>query len=73
MDLTAVTDFNLVAHHGGFGAARRTTGQSKATLSRRVRELETALGVRLLEPSVRPLRLTDEGAALHFRRSRSRR
>jgi DNA-binding transcriptional LysR family regulator len=67
MDLTAVTDFNLVARHGGFGAASRATGQSKATLSRRVRDLETALGVRLIERNVRPLRLTGEGAALHAR------
>ena len=67
MDLTAVTDFNLVARHGGFGAASRATSLSKATLSRRVRELEDALGVRLIERGARPLRLTEEGAVLHAR------
>ena len=67
MELTAVTDFNLVAKHGGFGAASRATGISKATLSRRVRELEDRLGVRLIERGARPLRLTDEGAVLHAR------
>ena len=67
MDLTAVADFNLVAKHGGFGAASRATATSKATLSRRVRELEESLGVRLIERGARPLRLTEEGAALHAR------
>lgn len=67
MDLSAVTDFNLVARHGGFGAASRASATSKATLSRRVRELEDSLGVRLIERGVRPLRLTEEGAALHAR------
>lgn len=67
MDLAAVTDFNLVARHGGFGAASRATATSKATLSRRVRELEDSLGVRLIERGVRPLRLTDEGTALYAR------
>ncbi|WP_332878957.1 LysR family transcriptional regulator [Massilia sp. S19_KUP03_FR1] len=67
MDLTAVTDFNLVARHGGFGAASRATTIAKATLSRRVRELEDSLGVRLIERGTRPLRLTEEGRALHAR------
>jgi DNA-binding transcriptional LysR family regulator len=40
MDLLALSDFNLVATHGGFGRASRASGQPKATLSRRVRELE---------------------------------
>lgn len=67
MDLTAVSDFNMVARHGGFGAACRATGTPKATLSRRVRELEERLGVRLIERGGRPLRLTEEGKALHVR------
>lgn len=67
MDLNAVTDFILVARHGGFGAASRAAATSKATLSRHVRELETSLGVRLVERGARPLRLTEEGAALYAR------
>ncbi|MYM83513.1 LysR family transcriptional regulator [Duganella sp. FT50W] len=67
MDLLAVADFNLVVKHGGFGAASRVSGKAKATLSRRVRELEEHLGVRLIERGARPLRLTDEGAVLHAR------
>jgi DNA-binding transcriptional LysR family regulator len=67
MDLHALADFHLVAAHGGFGRASRASGQPKATLSRRVRDLEKSLGVRLIERGSRTLRLTDEGVALHAR------
>ena len=67
MDLQALADFNLVALHGGFGRASRITGRPKATLSRRVAELEQTLGVRLIERGVNVLRLTEEGRALHER------
>ena len=67
MDLQALTDFNLVAVHGGFGRASRASGRAKATLSRRVAELEQSLGVRLIERGSQSLRLTDEGRALHER------
>ncbi|WP_313159949.1 LysR family transcriptional regulator, partial [Mixta calida] len=67
MDLLAIKDFNLVARHGGFGKAARATGRPKATLSRRVAELEESLGVRLFERGSRNLRLTEEGLALFER------
>jgi DNA-binding transcriptional LysR family regulator len=67
MDLQALTDFALVATHGGFGRASRASGRSKATLSRRVSDLEQSLGVRLIERGTQSLRLTDEGRALHER------
>ena len=67
MDLLALADFNLVARHGGFGRAARATGRPKATLSRRVAELEADLGLRLLERGARVLQLTDEGRALYER------
>jgi DNA-binding transcriptional LysR family regulator len=67
MDLLALADFNLVARHGGFGRAARATGRPKATLSRRVAELEADLGLRLLERGARVLKLTEEGRALHER------
>ncbi len=67
MDLLALSDFNLVARHGSFGQAARTTGRSKATLSRRVAELESSLGLRLLERGTKGLKLTEEGRALHVR------
>jgi DNA-binding transcriptional LysR family regulator len=67
MDLLALADFNLVASHGGFGRASRASGRPKATLSRRVMELEESLGVRLLERGARSLRLTEEGSTLYAR------
>lgn len=67
MDLRALADFVLVATHGGFASASRASGQSKATLSRRVRELEEDLGFRLFDRDSRALRLTDEGEGLYGR------
>ncbi len=67
MDLQALAAFNLVAAHGGFGRASRISGRPKATLSRRVAELEQSLGVRLMERGSHTLRLTDEGRTLHAR------
>lgn len=67
MDLVALADFNLVARHGGFGKAARASGRSKATLSRRVTELEAALQLRLFERGTHSLKLTEEGRALHER------
>uniref|UniRef100_UPI0031D889FE LysR family transcriptional regulator n=1 Tax=Inquilinus sp. TaxID=1932117 RepID=UPI0031D889FE len=70
MDLLALADFTLVARHGGFGRAARAAGRPKATLSRRVAELEAALGLRLFERGSRALKLTEEGRALFQRAGR---
>lgn len=70
MDLPALSDFILVARHGGFGRAARAAGRPKATLSRRVSELEAALGLRLFERGARTLKLTEEGRALFERSGR---
>jgi DNA-binding transcriptional LysR family regulator len=67
MDLLALVDFNLVARHGGFGRAARAAGRPKATLSRRVAELESSLDLRLFERGARALKLTQEGQALYER------
>jgi DNA-binding transcriptional LysR family regulator len=67
VDLLALADFNLVAAHGGVGRASRASGRPKATLSRRIVELEASLGVRLFERGVRSLRLTEAGDTLHAR------
>jgi len=70
MDLLALADFLLVARHGGFGRAARAAGRPKATLSRRVGELEAALDLRLFERGGRTLKLTEEGRALFERAGR---
>lgn len=67
MNLLALADFQLVAVHGSLSEASRASGRPKATLSRRVRQLEQSLGVRLIERSPRALRLTAEGRALYER------
>ena len=67
MDLLALADFTLVARHGGFGRAARASGRPKATLSRRVAELEASLDIRLIERGARALKLTEEGRALFER------
>ena len=64
MDLNALADFTLVASHGGLGKASRASGRSKATLSRRIADLEEQLGVRLIERSARGLKLTEAGQLL---------
>ncbi|CAN7505410.1 LysR family transcriptional regulator [Polaromonas sp. LjRoot131] len=64
MDLLALADFTLVARHGGFGRASRESGRPKATLSRRVADLESGLNLRLFERGARTLKLTEEGRAL---------
>jgi len=69
MDLLALVDFNLVARHGGVGRAARATGRPKATLSRRVVELEASLEMRLFERGAHALKLTEEGKALYERTS----
>jgi DNA-binding transcriptional LysR family regulator len=67
MDLLALADFNLVARHEGFGRAARASGRPKATLSRRVGDLEASLDLRLFERGGRLLKLTEEGRALFER------
>ncbi len=64
MDLNALSDFALIATNGGLGKASRASGRSKATLSRRVADLEEQLGVRLIERSARGLKLTEAGQML---------
>lgn len=64
MNISALDDFRLVAAHGGFGKASRATGRSKATLSRRVAELENALALRLIERGGGRLELTEAGRLL---------
>lgn len=63
-DLNSLQAFRSVAKEGGYSAAERATGQSRATLSRKVIALEEELGVRLIERSRRSFRLTEPGARL---------
>jgi DNA-binding transcriptional LysR family regulator len=60
-DLNDMLYFAEVAAAGGFSAAARHLGIPKSKVSRRVSELESRLGVRLLHRTTRKLSLTDVG------------
>jgi len=64
MNLDDLSDFVLVASNGGFAQASRTSGRPKASLSRKVMDLEASIGVRLFERSSRSVQLTEEGEML---------
>jgi DNA-binding transcriptional LysR family regulator len=57
----SMSAFVAVARAGGFSAAARAVGIPLPTLSRRVADLETAIGVRLLHRSTRHVVLTESG------------
>ncbi|CAN5728979.1 LysR family transcriptional regulator [soil metagenome] len=67
-DLNDMVFFAEVAERGGFAAAGRALGVPKSRLSRRVADLETRLGVQLLQRSTRSLSLTPAGE-LYLRHS----
>jgi len=67
MDFSLLADFQLIATHGGIGKASRASGRPKASLSRRLAELEEALGIRLIERGGRSLVLTPAGVELAAR------
>lgn len=54
-----------VVREAGFSAAARALGISKQAVSERINNLESALGVRLLQRTTRSLRVTEAGA-LYF-------
>lgn len=67
MNLDDLSDFVLVASNGGFAQASRASGRPKASLSRKVMDLEASLGVRLFERGPRSVHLTHEGELLFKR------
>ncbi len=65
-DLNDMLYFAEVVERGSFSAAGRALELPKSRLSRRVSELETRLGVRLLQRTTRKLSLTEVGE-IYFR------
>ncbi|MDH5671050.1 MAG: LysR family transcriptional regulator [Myxococcales bacterium] len=65
--LPLLAAFVAVVDSGSFTAAARRTGVDKALLSRRVRALEQALELRLLNRTTRTIYVTDVGRALYDR------
>jgi DNA-binding transcriptional LysR family regulator len=60
-DLARIRAFVQVFDAGGFSAAARSHGRSKALLSKYVTDLEDYLGVRLMNRTTRKLSLTEAG------------
>ncbi|ACA88771.1 LysR family transcriptional regulator [Shewanella woodyi] len=67
MDLNRVQMFAQVVEQGSFTAAAKVMGLTKATVSRKVAELEADAGVQLLFRTTRALKLTDAGNAYYNR------
>lgn len=64
-DLARIRAFVQVYESGGFSAAARQHGRSKALLSKYVTDLEDYLGVRLMNRTTRKLSLTEAGEAYY--------
>lgn len=65
IDLNSLFLFVKVIERGSFTAASDHTGIPVATVSRRVKELEESLNLRLIERSTRRIRLTESGQILY--------
>ncbi len=63
-DMNALLVFAKVVDAGGFSKASRLLDMPLSTVSRRVADLEDALGLRLLERSTRRISVTDVGLAV---------
>ena len=67
LDPTRALYFSVVAEKSSVGLAAKALGVNASTVSRKLDELEAALGVRLLERDTRHLRLTEAGESyLHY-------
>lgn len=64
-DLARIRAFVQVFDAGGFSAAARIHGRSKALLSKYVTDLEDYLGARLMNRTTRKLSLTEAGEAYY--------
>ena len=66
-DLNDIALFVQVVRCGSFAEAARRLGVPSNTVSRRIQQLETRLGMRLLQRSTRKLTLTSAGRGFHER------
>jgi DNA-binding transcriptional LysR family regulator len=66
-DLNDVAMFVQVVRHGSFAEAARRLGLPPNTVSRRIQQLESQLGTRLMQRSTRKLALTSAGQDFHDR------
>ncbi len=59
--LRQLRTFVAVAHYGGFSQAGQAIGLSQSAVSHSIKELEAAIGVRLLDRTTREVMLTEAG------------
>lgn len=71
IDFNEVVVFIKVVDSGSFSGASKTLGFPRSTVSRKVSQLETALGIRLLHRSTRKLSLTPAGHDYYEKCSRA--
>ena len=71
MDLNAALILVRIVDKGSFTAAAQELGMTKATVSRRIAELEQRLGARLLYRSTRQVTLTEAGEQYYLRCSKA--
>ena len=64
-DLGEILVFTRVVRGGSFTAAATSLGMPKSTVSRKISELETRVGARLLQRTTRSVSLTDVGRAYY--------
>lgn len=57
--------FALLAEEKNFSRVALLASMSQPTLSRRISQMETTLGMRLIDRDSRPVRLTDEGSTFY--------
>ena len=67
VNLNEVLVFVRVVECGSFSQAAQQLGQPRATVSRKVSQLESTLGIRLLQRSTRKLSLTEAGRQYYLR------
>ncbi|WP_350432478.1 LysR family transcriptional regulator [Shewanella sp. H8] len=67
MDLNRVQIFSQVVEQGSFTGAAKALGITKATVSRKVADLEADAGVQLLFRTTRALKLTEAGSSYYHR------
>jgi len=65
--LRQLRTFVAVAHYGGFSQAGQAIGLSQSAVSHSIKELEAAIGVRLLDRTTREVMLTEAGQQLASR------
>lgn len=68
--MAEIQTFVHVAEAGGIGAAADRLGLAKSAVSRRLKDLEERLGVRLVNRTTRQLSLTDTGKTYYERATR---